>query len=409
MPHHPSVSEEFPPKPRFFEMRMAALFAAVILPGGFLLPFLPLWLEHVGISPEEIGVILAAQMFLRLATTPFFSALADTRPDRAPMFILTVGGAFVFSLGYLLPPTFLLVLAVSLLLAVLQPLHTTLTDSLAVSGVRRYRSDYARMRIWGSVAYLVSNIAGGLFLAHWGAGFLPWVYAASMALALGVALALTPRLGRPRKLHGPDPAGGVALLRNRYFVFTILAYASLQASHAFVYGFGSIYWRAIGISETAIGWLWAVGTLAEVILFAVFPRFFGRLSPDRVLVMAGCAALFRWLTLPLIEPAGLSLAGFVVSQSLHAFSTGMIIIALQATIARSVPDHLTSGAQGLAFFAQTLALGIATLVSGALYQSFGAQGFWAMAVLAGAGLGFALAARRYPQSSGAGGNTSEPS
>ena len=104
-------------KPRHFELRIALIFAALFVPLGVHLPYFPLWLEAKGFDAEQIGIILAAPMFLRVLTTPLHHRAG--RPGEGPgkcadrrLSPLSL----VLSLGYFLPPTYAIVLAVSLAL-----------------------------------------------------------------------------------------------------------------------------------------------------------------------------------------------------------------------------------------------------------------------------------------------------
>ncbi|TAN19194.1 MAG: MFS transporter, partial [Rhizobiaceae bacterium] len=138
-------------KPRFFETRMALLYMAVMLPNGIMTPFLPYWLKESGFLPAEIGVLLALPLLARVVAGPTISAFADRAPDRVPILIGLAVLSTVAAAGFLPKPTYVFILFISIAYALFWGPLTPLADSLALSGVRRYRSDYARMRIWGSV------------------------------------------------------------------------------------------------------------------------------------------------------------------------------------------------------------------------------------------------------------------
>ena len=73
------------------------------------------------------------------------------------------------------------------------------------------------------------------------------------------------------------------------------------ASHGFLYGFVSIYWKSIGVGDTLIGFLWAWAVVAEVGMFMVFTRVFGTVSAtDACLAWRALAAIVRWIAFPLI-------------------------------------------------------------------------------------------------------------
>lgn len=396
----PPLPPEHLVKPRHFEFRIALIFAALFIPVGAHLPYFPLWLEAKGFDAEQIGIILAAPMFLRVLTTPVITAMADRAKDRANVLIALVVAALVMSLGYFPHPTYAIVLLVSLALQIVWTTHSPLADSLALSGVRRFGSSYPAMRIWGSIAFLFANFIGGVILAATSADAVPWMITVGLAGTLAASL-FAPRLGKPRRaspLSATELQDAAPKLMNRYFLLVVAGVGVINASHGFLFGFVSIYWKSIGISDTVLGLLWAFAVVAEVGIFLVFTRIFSSISATAVLGIAGVAAIVRWLAFPLIDPLGLGVPGFFVVQSLHAFSTGLFLIGLQMLIAETVPEERTGAAQGIAFFANGFAMATVTLMSGPLYDRFGVDGFYVMAGVAAIGLGLiVLAARSAPE------------
>ena len=391
----PPLSPEQRVKPRHFELRVALIFAFLFIPQGIHLPFFPVWLESKGYDVGQIALILSLPMFLRVVTTPFVAAFADRARDRADILVVLVVTSLALASGYLFFDGYAAVLAISILLAIAWTPHAPLTDSLALSGVRRFGSNYTRMRIWGSSAFLFANLAGGVIVTRAGAGVVPLLIVIGLCGTL-VAAAAAPRLGRPRiasPLSATDlPA--TPTLMTRHFLLLVGGAGLITASHAFLYGFSSIYWKSLGIAESTVGLLWAWGVICEVGLFLVFSRLFGHMSAISLIAVAGGFAVLRWIALPLVWPSGLGVPGFFAVQALHAFSTGIMLIAVQKLIAETVPEERTGAAQGIAFFANGMSMALVTLASGPLYGRFGAGGFFAMAVVAAAGLMLIALARR---------------
>jgi PPP family 3-phenylpropionic acid transporter len=392
----PPLTPEQLIKPRHFELRISLIFMAIFISSGVHLPYFPVWLEANGFHAEEIAVILAAPMFLRVVTTPIISTLADLANDRADVLIGLCGASLAISSGYFLPPTYGIVLGVSMVLAIVWTPHSPLVDSLALSGVRRFGCDYSKMRIWGSVIFFCANFFGGVIIAQTSEQIVPVMISVGLAVGLAASF-LAPRLGRPRlasPLSTADLPEAAPSLMRPYFLFFVASAGVTVASHAFLYAFVSIYWKSLGISDSTIGILWAFAVVAEVGMFMVFTRLFGHVPATTTLMLASIAAMVRWIAFPMIWPLGLGVFGFFLVQALHAVSTGLILLSLQKMIAETVSEARTGAAQGINFFASGFGLAIMTLLSGPIYEAMAQSGFYVMAAVALGGLGLGIMARR---------------
>lgn len=236
----------------------------------------------------------------------------------------------------------------------------------------------------------------GLLLSRTGIGTVPLLMSAGLAIALAAAW-FSPRLGRPR-VASPLSAvelqeAGTRLLR-RPLLLVLCGAGLIAGSHGFLYGFTSIYWESIGLGGGVIGALWSWAVVAEIAVFLGFNRLFAGRSAAFALLVAGVASVVRWIAMPFLWPLGAGIAGFFAVQTLHALSTGLILIGVQKVIAESVPERRTGAAQGLAFFANGLSMAAATLASGPLYAAFGIHGILAMSGVAAVGIVLILLAGR---------------
>ena len=308
----PPLSPEQLIKPRYFEARIALIFASLFVSTGVNLPYFPLWLEANGFDPERIAVILAAPMFLRVVTTPLITAYADRARDRADVLLLLVAASVVVCCGYFLPTAYGVVLGVTLALSIVWTPQGPLADSLALSGVRRFGSNYSHMRIWGSIAFLSANFGGGVILSWTSPQAVPVIMTLSLGVGL-VAVAMAPRLGRPR-LSSPlsvEALQDAPKLLGRHFVLFVAGAGVINGSHGFMYGFVSIYWKSIGLGNTLMGFLWAAAVVAEVCIFLVYTRVFGRFRATTLLMLSGAAAVLRWIAYPLDLAARTGRAGLL--------------------------------------------------------------------------------------------------
>jgi PPP family 3-phenylpropionic acid transporter len=170
--------------------------------------------------------------------------------------------------------------------------------------------------------------------------------------------------------------GANALLREPGFVAIVVAAALIQASHAAYYTFASITWQASGLGGLTIAGLWVLGVLAEIVVFALSPRF--TLSPAMLVVFGGLCAMARWLITAQEPPVEI----LAVVQLMHGLTYGVTQVGTMGLLVRHVPGHVMATAQGYL----TACIGIATssagMLSGVIYAQHGRSVYYAMAAVA---------------------------
>jgi PPP family 3-phenylpropionic acid transporter len=240
------------------------------------------------------------------------------------------------------------------------------------------------VRLWGSAAFIVGALGGGVLLDLIDQRELIWVVVVAMALNAGAACVLAPLGGAPSAAPAHGFFAGV-LLRDSRFLTVAAAASLIQASHAVYYGFSALQWQASGYDGLSIGALWTLGVLAEIVLFAAS----GRLAFDPTFLLAAGAAgaVIRWTAMAFDPPPVL----LVIFQCLHALSFGATHLGALGLVARLAPAQLGATAQGYLAVALALVMAGAMGLSGELYGHWQSGAYWAMAVLAGAG-GVALLA-----------------
>lgn len=364
--------------------RVALYFASMFVIYGVLIPFLPVWLDGRGLDVNEVAIVTAVPFILRLAVTPSVAIFADRIGNHRTLIIASAWAAFAASvlLGTMngFWPILLVAAPLSLAAATMMPL----VEATAVKGVRQYGLDYGRMRLWGSLSFVIVGLIVGVWIDRSGSEAALWVMICGTVLTVAAAHAL------PRERSSPDSGSGSTaprdsvgrevyrLLRLPVFLAFLLAASAAQASHALFYTFGALHMRAQGISGAWIGTLWAIGVLAEVALFAVAGSRFRHLKPDTLLALGAGAAILRWIAMSFDPPLQL----LVPLQLLHALTYGATHLGAILFVARAVPDRVSGTVQALyATFASGVAMGIATWASGPLFGTYAGKAYAAMAAL----------------------------
>lgn len=372
--------------------RLSLLYAVVFVEIGIAMPFMPVWLNALGLDARVIGALLALPIAVRIvATAPLLSLIDKGVSARR----LIVAGSLALAATYALMPAGaalgwpILAVLIGLNAVAGAPLVPSI-DYLTLAAVRGSRRlDYARIRMAGSIGFLAANIVGGALLDAFGERpAIPWLLTGLAVIAASTALAsrvVTPVAARPRAEAGRPRLPGILWL-------AVAAAAAIQSSHGAIYAFASIHWSTHGISAPWIGTLWAVGVASEIVLFATI----GRLpaawrTPFRLIGMGAVAALVRAIGMALFAD---HLGAVLVLQLLHGFTFGATQLGAMAAVSQFAPDGARGRAQGTFSAANALASATSTLTSGLAYAAGGGMlAFGLMAPLALVGLILAVLAQ----------------
>lgn len=398
--------------------RLGFLYAALFLVIGCYLPYLPVWLKWRMLNADQIAILLAAPLYIRIVFTPAISFLADCLGSRRGIIIVFAWGSLAsFVLLWISDGFWQMLLAVALL-AINWTTIMPLVETIAISGIRTSGLDYGRVRLWGSLTFIGASFAAGVIIQFRNAGtVLPMLMVATALFIL--AAYLVPRNVEQKRHVTPVRRlrlrHAFALTRAPLFLLFLVAAAMIQGSHALLYAFGSLHWQSQGFSGGTIGALWSIGVIAEVALFAISGRLMAYLGSTQLMILAGASAVLRWTVLGFDPP----LWATSLVQTLHAMTFGAAHLAAIHFLTHAVPEDRSATAQGLyAAVVAGLVLGSVTVACGPLYEAFGGQAYFAMVGIASIGTTAAILLRRrwqgglvvddQPQSEGEGGKTMPP-
>ncbi len=364
--------------------RLAFFYAAIFSLGGVQLPFWPAWLAGRGLSAGEIGVLLALGQWIRLVANPLAGIAADrSAAPRRVMLALGLGAVAGFAL--LLPARgfALLVLAGTLTAACVSAL-LPLGDHVALAAAYAGRLDYGRVRLWGSLGFIVATLLAGRLVGTRG------TEAVALLLIGAAALVTLACAGLPVG-SGAGPAArrlSWRWLARPSFLAFLAAAALIQGSHAVYYGFGTLYWQRLGIADGAIALLWSEGVVAEILLFYWGAPLLRRLGPRGLLALGGGAGVVRWT----LTGFAAGVPALALLQLLHGLTFGAAHLGAMHFLARSLPAGQAATAQALYATVVGVGQGLLMLLAGVLYGVLGGRAFLAMAAVAAAGAGLSLLA-----------------
>lgn len=354
------------------------LYAAQFVAIGAYLPFMPVWLSGRGLSAGEIGVALTLPMLARTFVAPGVALGVDRYGDRRGPLAGLAALAGIATLALFLLDGFTAILAGFAALALFWCALMPLTEASAIAAARAGRGDYGRMRLWGSASFIAANLGAGLLVDEIAPGAAIVLVATAFLLSGLFAL----RLPRDDAAGLPDATDRLSLatgktLLGATFLGPIVLAGLLQSSHAVLYGFGTLHWQSLGYSNTIIGSLWALGVIAEIILFAYSAWPLRWLRPTGLLALAAAAGAIRWAAMAFDPPLGMQF----VLQLLHAFTFAAVHLASVTLIANNAPRRLAGTAQSVLFAVSSLIMAGTMPLAGALYGAVGGGAYWAMAAM----------------------------
>ncbi len=344
---------------------------------GILIPFWAPYLRDLGLDPVQIGQIMAVYLAWRLIAPTAWGWMADHSGRRMLLVRLAaIASAVAFALlsrrtdyGGLL--VFMSLFAI--FWTALIPQYEA--NTLSVLGPRI--ASYGRIRLWGSVGFILAVVAGGWWFDLNGLDSVPTIAAALIGL-VALSSFLTP--SGPQVPEEPDQLPLGRILRQPRVIALLLVALLVQAAFGPYYVFFTVYLEELGYARTTIGILWALGVAAEIAVFLYSPWLFRVFSRRSLLAGALGFAVLRWcLTAAFAD----NLALLVFAQLLHMASFGLFHAVAVVCVHDFFPGKTHGRGQALyssAGFGAGGALG--SLYSGYSWSLFGPQAmFWIAAGL----------------------------
>jgi PPP family 3-phenylpropionic acid transporter len=360
---------------------------------GALLPYWGLYMKDRGHGAAEIGVIFAILLGTKVIAPNIWGALADRSGRRVRVISVATAAAALFFLGVPFAPGFAAMAALMIGYGFFSNASLPQFEVVTFNHLGAQEHRYGLIRLWGSVGFIISVVALGVLVSHAGTTLVPWWVFASL-----VGLFLLSRVV-PEPPPGPaetSTSGGLLSVFMQPAVLCLIVVCALsQFSHGAYYGFFSLYMEDAGFGRTLIGVLWALGVLAEVLVFAFLPGLVRRFGLRWLMIFALTVTTARWVLLAAFAEW---LAVVIVAQLLHLASFGIYHAVAVNMIHRLFRGRLQGRGQAL-YSSLSFGLGgaLGSLASGMIWEiSPGPAAFWVAAAAAGLGAAVAIIGLREP-------------
>ena len=378
-------------------LRLAAFYFIYFASVGAITPYFGLYFKSLGADASQIGLIMALLQVMRLFSPNLWGHLADRYGRRSSLVLIAALGSLIAYTGLFISLNLFVLIPVIAIFSFFWNAPLPLVEAATLNFLGAKTEGYGHIRLWGSIGFILSVVAIGIFLDKHAVSGLLWV---TFGLLVGIA-------GTSFYLPVTGPVAVVGLPEKKVsskdvVKISIFLFACflMSAAHGIYYAFYSIYLVDNGYSRGAVGVLWALGVLSEIGIFLVMPRLWTLFGVRRLLLAAFLGAVLRFLLIGYaIRYSGL----IIFAQTLHALTFAVFHASAVTVIHRFFPGR--SQARGQALYT-SIGYGaggsVGGLFGGILWDSFGPAFMFGAAAFS-AFLGFILIKVCLRESSATGG------
>lgn len=340
---------------------------------GAFSPYFSLYLQDLRFSATEIAIQMSMMQVMRIAAPALWGWLADRVGARLPIVRMAALLSLVGFCGFFLTRQFGGMLLAMAIMAFFWSAALPLVESVTFSHLGPHAGRYGRIRLWGSVGFIVVVLGLGRMLDTLPVTAILWVSGALLAGILVCALLIQ---DVPRTAGVEVGAGLVEILRRREVLAFFGGCFLMSAAHGVLYVFYSVFLVAQGYDKTTVGVMWTIGVVAEILVFMVMPRLQRRFSLRGILLFSCATAVLRFA---LIGWGAASPLVLVLAQVMHGATFGAFHGAAIAVVNQWFPGRLQSRGQAIYGSVSFGAGGmVGGLASGLVWDSFGAT--WAFSL-----------------------------
>lgn len=323
--------------------RFAAFYFSYYAALGAYTPYIGRWVDSEGFSGYVVGAMLALWYGSRVISPPLW-AWAITRSNR-PGYVLVAGCviALLAFAGFTVTHTVLSLIVVMAIFGLFFNAVMPQFEAMTLTALGRNANDYGRIRLWGSIGFLLVAGSYGALLDRLGDSSFPWL---SLPLLAATVWAASLHRNDPAPERIPDAADAGHLWRRpgvrRFLIVALL----MQMSFGPFYVFYTLNLQAHGHSGLAVGSLWAIGVLAEIALFWVAPQLIARFGAPRLLSLSLAVTITRWLLVALFADSFVVMA---LAQTSHALGFAMFHACNMRLMSEYFPGRRAASGQSLLY------------------------------------------------------------
>ena len=311
---------------RTIKVTFAVIYFLFMLARAVFGPFITLYLQEKGLSPEQIGLVTGINSFAIIVTQPVWGIIADRIQSVKKTLILCLVCQAVFALSLLFAGNLFLIAAAFGIYTSFSSSEGPLMDTWALTSLRDAGdpNGMGRVKMWGCIGFSLSSVLSGIFISRYSTSSIIPFFAALLLL-----LALCLRFIRTETAA----AGGVRLrdmqlhriLRDKAFMVFLAYVFFMQLAHRGSYTFYSLLIKQLGGTDDLVGYASALMFVSEAAVMFLSRKMLSKGRPEMLVVGSSCAFMLWHLFLSLsTHPVHVVLSCLMDGPSFALFTIGCL-------------------------------------------------------------------------------------
>ena len=344
---------------------------------GSFIPYWSLYLKHIGFNADAIGELSALLISTKIISPNLWGWIADKTGKSLRIIRLASFFAGFLFVGFLFFHGYGWFAVITLSFSFFWNAALPQFEAVTLQHVKTEPHHYSRIRLWGSVGFIVAVLGVGRRLDDLGIDDLPIIVVSSLAFMWLVSL-ITPDAQRS-PVHHAEIVGLLDILKKPEVIAFLLVSLLVQLAHSPYYVFYSMYLKHYNYSASYTGLLWTCGVVAEIVLFMTMKPLLKKVSLRTLLLSSLVLSVIRWL---LIAGYADNLAVLIVAQLLHAATFGGTHVAAMHLVYDYFGEQHQGKGQAI-YTSLSFGLGgmLGSLYAGYYWESLGAEFVYLIAAL----------------------------
>ncbi|MFZ5530752.1 MAG: MFS transporter, partial [Pseudomonadota bacterium] len=231
---------------------------------GAFAPYWSLYLKSLAMSAFQIGALMSLLPVMRTFASAVWGVLADRSGQRMKIVRWSALLSLLSFCGVFLGDGFWWLFVVMGAMGFFWSASLPLVEAATMSHLGEHIGGYGRIRLWGSVGFILAVVGVGYVLDVMQITVLLWLV---LGGKIGIAYFCQRIPESASSAHHADHLPVWHILRRPEVAALLIACFLMALAHGPYYTFFSIYLVDHGYSKSTVGWLWALGVICEIAIF----------------------------------------------------------------------------------------------------------------------------------------------